>query len=295
MLTKSYEMIDFNPILPNDKSTYEKYLLKEQGRGCEFSFANLYLWGRQKIGLINDHIVLFSQFDRKSVYPYPLGEGDKKAVIDAIIEDSKARGIPCRITGLSEKDKEIVESLYPDKFRFHCDEGGFDYVYDIDDLADLKGKKYHAKRNHIHRFVDSYPNYTVEPIDEKNICLARQMAEEWFKEKLDQNPNGDYHMERAALDKAFRYWRELELEGILILNGEDPLAMTMGSRLNSNTFDVQFEKARSDVQGAYPTVNREFARYIRENIPTYAFWTVRRIWDLRGLEELSRAIILIIW
>ena len=66
-----------------------------------------------------------------------MGDGDKKAVLDAVIADAKERGIPCRITGVYAEQKKILEELYPGKFRFHSDRGGFDYVYSIDDLAEL--------------------------------------------------------------------------------------------------------------------------------------------------------------
>ena len=94
-------MIDFKAIKLEDKKQYEHYLMDGNTRSCEFSFANLYLWGRQNATILYDHMVLFSQFNCKSVYPYPVGTGDKKPVLDAIIADAKERGIPCRITGLN--------------------------------------------------------------------------------------------------------------------------------------------------------------------------------------------------
>ena len=38
---------DFAHFTLEDKARYEEYLSRETERGCEFSFANLYLWGRQ--------------------------------------------------------------------------------------------------------------------------------------------------------------------------------------------------------------------------------------------------------
>ena len=140
-------MIDFKPVRPEDKELYQSYLLNGSDRSCEYSFVNLYLWGRQNAAIIHDHMVLFSQFNRQSVYPYPVGDGDKKPVLDAIIADAKERGIPCRITSLSDDEKATLETLYPGMFRFHSDRDGYDYVYDINDLADLPGKKYQKKRS----------------------------------------------------------------------------------------------------------------------------------------------------
>ena len=70
------------------------------------------------------------------------------------------------------------------------------------------------------------------------------------------------------------------------MDGDRILAMTLGSRLSSDTFYVHFEKARSDVQGAYGAVNCEFARYIREKYPEVKY--LNREEDM-GIEGLRRA------
>ena len=231
-------------------------------------------------------MVLFSQFNRKSVYPFPVGQGDKRAVLDAVIADAQTRGIPCRLTGLSEADMQTVEQLYPGKFRFHCDRDFYDYVYAIDDLADLKGRKFQRKRNHYNRFRQVFPYYTVEPLTRANTAAAEGMVEAWYEERLRQDPQGDYHMEQSALKKALRHFEALGMEGLLLKDGEDVLAMTMGSRMSPVAFDVHFEKARADVDGAYAVINCEFARYLREKYPEVKFLNRE---DDMGLEGLRKA------
>ncbi len=283
--TKSTERIEFKRIAPSDKALYESYFPDREARGCEFSFANLYLWGRQSFAIKDGHIVIFSQFSRRSVYPYPVGRGDKKAVIDSIIADAEDRGIPCRITGLSRGARDTLMELYPEKFSFHSDEGSYDYVYDINDLADLKGKKYQAKRNHINRFKDACPDYKAEPITENNIGLVREMAERWYREKLEENPNADYKMEEAALEKAFRDYKELCLEGMAIISEGEVLAFSFASRMSHDTFDVHFEKARSDIQGTYAIINCELARYIRDKYPEVRYLDREEDMGLEGLRK----------
>lgn len=289
MVKNEAKTIDFAHLTPDDKELYEKYLIGESERGCEVSFANLYLWGRQSFAECHGHILLFSQFDRRSVYPYPIGKGDKRAAIDAIIADAAARGIPCRITGLGATARRTVEELYPDRFRFHTDEGSFDYVYDINDLADLKGKKYHGKRNHLHRFAERYPDCVVEPISEENLTRVKKMAEKWYEERLLENPNGDYHMERAALTKAFNHYGELGLDGIALISGGEVLAFTIGSRMYGDLYDVHFEKAALGADGAYTAVNREFARYIRDKYPDVHFLDREEDMGLEGLRKAKRS------
>lgn len=280
------DTIPFRAITPEDRTQYQELLALCDERGCEFSFANLYLWGRQRIAFLHGHALFFSQFNRRTVYPYPVGNGEKKEPLQAIINDAAARGIPCRITGLSEADKEIVENLFPNRFRFHCDEDAFDYVYDINDLADLSGKKYHAKRTNLNRFAEQFPHAHTEPLSDINIPAVEKLLHEWFESRLREDPDADFHMERAALGKALRDRETLQMCGLVLMDGERALAVTLGSLLSPNMMDVHFEKGASDVPGAYAAINCAFARYVRENYPTVHF--LNREEDM-GIEGLRRA------
>lgn len=280
-----YRMINFKPIDLESKELYERYLFEGETRGCEYSFANLYMWGKHSMAIVHDHIVLFAQFRGRNIYPFPLGKGDKKAVLDAIIEDARERGIPCQICGVFEEEKRILEELYPGKFSFNFNRDSFDYVYFIDDLADLKGRKYCRKRNHLHRFHDAYPEYQIEPLGEENLLKVRQMLEQWYERKLQENPESDFDLEQVAIAKALDDYQRMKLEGMVLLDGENVLAFTMGSRLSRDTFDVHFEKARWDVDGAYTAINREFAQYIREKFPEIRFLDREEDMGLEGLRK----------
>ncbi len=276
-------MIDFKPVTLEDKELYQTFLMDGVERGCEYTFANIYLWGRQQAAIMHGHLVRFSQFNRQSVYPYPIGNGDKKAVLDAIIADSKERGIPCRLTNMYKEEKETLENLYPGKFRFHCDRDGFDYVYDIHNLADLPGSKYHKKRNHYNRFKENFAGYTAAPITEDNLPLVMQMVETWYESKIQENPKGDFHMEKVALSKALRHLKELNMEGLMLLHEGEILAFTLGSKMSQDTFDVHFEKASADANGAYAAINCEFAKYIRDKYPEIKYLNREEDMGIEGL------------
>lgn len=276
-------MIDFKPIKIEDKERYQRYLMDDVERGCEYSFSNLYLWGRQNTTILHDHMILFSQFNRRSVYPYPVGSGDKKPVLDAIIADAKERGISCRITSLTAEDKQTLETLYPGMFRFHCDRDSFDYVYAIDDLADLPGRKYQKKRNHCNRFRTDYPDYSVQPLGKDNVQQVQKMLDDWYTAKEQEDPESDFLMERTALNKALRHYEELEMDGLVLFNGEAILGFTMGSKLAHDTYDIHFEKAWGDVNGAYAIINYEFARYLREKYPEIRFLDREEDMGIEGL------------
>ena len=268
-------MIEFKRITLDMKTAYEELTDPMRERGCEYSFANLYLWGRQQICFMEGGAVLFSQFDRKTVYPYPVTRGDVKPLLDAIIRDASRRGIPCRLTGLSQGDCQQLEELYPGRFRIHTDRSGFDYIYDIQDLAGLAGRKYQKKRNHVNSFTKQFDPEQVEG-------LVRR----WYEDRLAEDPDQDFRLEQAALKKALRDRKELGMEGMVLIAGGEYVAMTLATRLSQDTFDVHFEKALSRDNGAYAVINREFARYLMEAYPEIR-WLNRE--DDLGIEGLRQA------
>lgn len=278
-------MIEFRQITAADKEKYESCLKCEGERGCEYTFSNLYLWGRQRIAFRDGLALLFSQFSRRTVYPFPVGAGDKIAAVNAIIADARERGIPVRITGLLGADRQLIESAYPELFIFHCDRASHDYVYEISDLADLPGKKLHRKRNHLNRFRELYRGAVAEPISESNLDAARQMVDRWYEERLAADPAADFRMERTALDRALSEHRALGMEGIVLSVNGEAVAVTLGSRLSSDTFDVQFEKARTDVEGAYTAVNAAFAGYLREKYPELRYLNREEDMGIEGLRK----------
>ena len=278
-------MISFSRLQLAQKAQYEDILFACAPRSCEYSFANLYLWGRQEAAFFPEGIAFFSHFYGKSVYPYPIGTGDRRAVLEAVLEDAKSRGIPCRITSMTQAETQELESWFPGKFLFRPDRDGFDYVYAIDDLADLKGRKFQKKRNHVHKFQASHPDCLSVPLEKENLPQAQEMVAQWFRQRLAEDPHGDYLLEQIALSRAFRHFEALGMEGLMLVENGQVLAVTLASRLSENTMDVHFEKAREDVDGAYAAVNCEFARYLRLKHPELAFLNREDDLGLPGLRQ----------
>ena len=279
-------MIEFKPLALSQKDEYSALLAMANKQGCEYGFVNLYLWGRQQAAKVGQDLVVFSQYNRKTVYLFPAGPEDKKKTLDAIMADAAKRGLPCRLAGLNQDDYALLERLYPGRFSIHFDRDSFDYVYNIDDLADLPGRKYQKKRNHLNRFRSERPDYRLEPMTGENLPLVRTLTDRWYEARLAEDPMGDFQLERAALDRAFRHFRALGMEGLLLWDGEQLLAMAMGSFLNNTTFDIHFEKALERTDGTYAAINQGFAAWLREKYPNLRYLNRE---DDMGIEGLRKA------
>ena len=278
-------MISFQPFQPADRALYAPYLAMAKDRGCEYSFANLCAWGRQQGAIVEDGLVFFSQFSRKTVYLFPLGQ-NRKVMIEQLMADARQRGIPLRLTGLLEADCRELEELFPGRFRFHNARSDYDYIYNVEDLAFLRGKTYQSKRNFANRFQKNHPGCRVELIGEENLGAVEQMLETWFAARQEKDPHGDFHMEKAAIHRALAHRVELDLEGIVLEEEGKVLAMTLGSKLTEDTFDVHFEKALEGEDGAYARINQAFAHYLKEKYPTLQYLNRE---DDMGVEGLRKA------
>lgn len=274
--------LDFHPISLSDKPLYEKYLFSDTTRGCELSFSNLICWGKHEIAFTHGFCVLFSSYSRFAFYPYPIGSGDVFPVIEAIILDAKKRGITPIISSIPPEKLDDFLKVYGERVTIEGKLGSFDYVYDIEDLSTLSGKKYHKKRTHLNNFKKAYPDYKIQKIALENIHRVEEMSEKWYTEKQKADPENDISHEHNALARALENFEALRLDGIMITNGEDVLAFTMGSRLLCDTFDVQFEKA---IPEAYCAINYEFANYIKNKYPDIKFLDREEDMGVMGLRK----------
>jgi hypothetical protein len=187
---------------------------------------------------------------------------------------------------MTDADRQELERWFPDVFEIRNSRDSFDYVYDINALADLRGRKLQKKRNHFNRFQTLYPDYRVEPLTACNLPRVQHMVNDWYVSRRKSDPEGDYMLESLAMARAFRHFDGLKMEGLVLLQGDEVLAVTLGSRLSADTFDIHFEKAREEADGAYPTINCEFARYLREKYPQVRYLNRE---DDMGLEGLRKA------
>ena len=276
-------MINFQTITPE---LYDKmHPLLEAEKSCEYSFVNLCIWGNQRTAQIGGHYAFFSQFDRHMVYLFPVGSGDVKPVIDAILEDAHQRGIRCYLTGLDTRKCQLLEQFYPGRFRFHTDRNEYDYYYRIEDLATLKGRKYLKKRNHVNAFRVLSPNSSVEPLSKDNQHDAIDMVQKWYDRHQADTPEHDFYLEQTAFYRAMKYLDKLPLEGLLLRNGDEVIAVSLASPLSREIFDVHFEKASDSINGSYAAINQALAAYLMNKYPNIRYLDREEDMGLEGLRK----------
>ena len=108
---------------------------------------------------------------------------------------------------------------------------------------------------------EEFPNISLGTVY-RNLNLLASLQREGDAEERDLGDEG------IALRTAMEHYEELGLEGGLIRVYGEVVAFTIGDRLSADTYDVHFEKAYGELQGAYAMINREFARWVRAFLRT---------------------------
>lgn len=260
------DTLHFEPVSLEKRKIMTGLLHAAPERGCEYTFGNLFIW-RNVYGTaaaLTEDGMLLLRFARDvgsdAAYLFPVGEGDLKRSVDAMLAYSAGRDESFRIIAARKEDCESLRALYGDIFDFHTSRDFAEYVYKSEDLIKLAGKKYHGKRNHISRFISENPEYEFSDIDEGNIEEVLEMSEKWYREVFAEEGQ-DYELseERLSVLEAFHHYFELGFKGGVLRAGGKIVAYSMGEPINEKSFCVHIEKACYNTTGAYTMVNREFA------------------------------------
>ena len=257
-------MLTFKPIEPQDAQWVTPLLHASGYMTSTYAFVTLYLWSKAydtQVARFGDHVIARSHRGGIFHYLYPSGHGDEKATVDAIIEDAKAQSEPAWLYGVSVEAKQRLEQWYPGLFTIEAVRDDYEYIYDRAELADLPGKKFQKKRNHVSRFIRENPDWEFHTITEESLPLVRQFNREWAA-LADNKDDPGIQMEHEAIEMVFDHYTELPIEGCYITAGGRVVAYSFGSAINDRIFDTNVEKALYEVNGAYNIINREMARQV---------------------------------
>ena len=260
-------MINFRPINISDKGWVDELLAYSDYRGAEYCFTNLFIWEgvyNSTIARYKDFLLIRSGRERSWRYLYPAGRGDRREVIETIRADAEEKGGTFSIIGLTSDTKRELEAIFPNKFHFTPIRDSYDYLYDSEKLISLSGKKLQSKRNHINYFTTHY-EWSYEDMAVNKLEEVKAFNEEWCRIS-DCSKNKTLELECCAVQKCLKEYSGLGVAGGIIRADGKMVAFTVGERINSDTAIIHIEKALPDIRGAYPMINREFARLIAPNL-----------------------------
>lgn len=260
---KQMSLTGFKNFEIKDKKLIDSYTKPWKLDCSDLSFANMFVWGADgKIQYTIYEDVLYIKLNFISCPeffwpPIPKygSDFDYRELIDKAINYMENKGNVPVIRNIWEPFKIIVEKAYPELYMEPADIA-WDYVYSREKLATLKGKKLHGKRNHINRFLETYPEHEYKKLEPSMYQECIDVYDEW-KEGKDLSAD-EFANERRSVSLALKNMDALGLTGGAILIDGKIKAFTLGERIRKDVQLIHIEKADANINGLFTMINQQY-------------------------------------
>lgn len=242
---------EFKPVGLEDQDVFGEFLERWPSEVCELNFANIFIWKdseRPRWTMLNGSLCVLVEPDFEAPYFLPPIGGERVPETIAICLTHAPR--------LSRVPEDFVRR-HGAGFRTEEEPANFDYLYRVEDLIDLKGKKYDGKRNRIRKFESTFA-HEYHALARADVPGCVRLLEDWFEGKTNGDPG--MKAEKKAIVQALASFERLGLTGGVVKVGGRVEAFTLGGRLNTDTAVIPIEIANPGLVGLAQWINREFVR-----------------------------------
>ena len=274
----------WRPVTLDEREPYLRAASAAGSPSADYTFGNLYLWNEtyhQSLAYVGDHALIRVTEDGAHFrYLFPIGAKDPSSAIELLFAEAKAAGQRLSIVGATEAQLASLPPALLDRFTVTETRDHADYLYRAESLATRAGRTLHGTRNHINAFSAAH-DWQLKPLTPADFDACRDILAAW-----EANAELANIAERRAILRALDAFAELSLFGALLTVEGRPVAFTVGEMIGEDILCVHFEKTLPDFRSAYPVINREFVRMVREQHPALSL--VNREDDM-GLDNLRAA------
>jgi hypothetical protein len=284
-------MIQFQPLDLNAQPIFSSFSQKFDCQLMNYSFTVLFLYRNVchvQYAIIDKFLMIKASHFNEDFFMFPMGEGNLPDLLDSIAMEKLDTAKPVRFYQFCNDIAPVLLQWVEEfcektgcQFRITSVRKDFEYIYSANKLARLEGHILKPKRNQINYFTQ-HNIWNCAPITKDNIEKVKHFDALWDANKISSEPV-TLTEENIALEEAFNYFFELNMQGILLQVEDKIVAFSIGFPLNKDTFLILFEKADRTYKGAYTMVNKLFANEISKKY-TY----INRAEDA-GVEGLRKA------
>ena len=252
-------MMNFQPLSATDRAWLAPLFEKanRNARMRDFSFFSLYMWAEicEVETAREDGICYIRSYDdllAGPIYALP-HEGEDLLRGVARLQELHPEGFTVR--SITPETRETLAEHFGAEVLFAALPAEEDYLYFISDLAAFSGRKYAAKRNHIHALLRDFA-VTSEPIGEETLADVRALHQTYRASGEDED--AEAHYEGDAVDRVLADFAASGGIGGLLRADDRPVGFFIGEKQGDTLF-LHIEKALREVRGAYPMLVRETA------------------------------------
>ncbi len=258
----------FKPLQISDKHEIEK-ITKTFEPYSDYNFVSLFCWDVDDQIMIsrlnNNLVVLFVDYLDKHRFFTFIGSNKIDETIDRLISTAKSEKIDSTLRLVPEAIVKSIENA--DRYEIKEDRDSFDYILSVQDLVELKGKKFHPQKNFITRYKKLYQQAThLKPLILSDENTKKEVLNLFYKwESLRNKSHDETDRELGALKKLLDHSHKLDLKALgLFINNE--LKGFVINELVSDTHGIaHFEKADISHVGIFQYLKHQTALMLKES------------------------------
>ena len=273
--------LQYDQIQLEKQQDYLTLLSKCPQKSSDYSFSNLFGWAGEYdlTWAWQDELVWIRQSKPVQQCWAPIGPWETVDWAD-VFDRKCEKGLG--ITRVPEKLADMWRSTVGDRIEIEEERDNWDYLYSISELVELRGNRFHKKKNLVNQFKKKY-NFTYEPLGPDMIDPAMAMQADWCNWR-DCESSDVLSAENRSVHKILANWEELtDLIGGVLMVDDMIVAYTIAEKLSSDTVVIHYEKGCPDFKGVYQAINQMFLEHLEGD-----FQWVNREQDL-GEEGLRKA------
>ncbi len=246
----------FEPISLNKQAEYLSLLATCPQVASDYSFLNLWAWA-DDYGLLwawEEDLVWIKQTRPSDIYWAPVGPWDSIEWQNRYAYDD---GSHLAFIRIPQKLVDIWSAAVGDEAKISEERGHWDYLYSVSDLIELKGNRYHKKKNLLNQFIKKY-EFTYMPFEAGLIDQAMGMQEDWCTWR-DCESSEVLSAENKAIARIFNDWQHFNgIQGGAIMINGTMVAYTVAEKLTRDSIVIHFEKGDTQYKGVYQAINQMF-------------------------------------
>jgi hypothetical protein len=288
--------MNFIELTPPDFARYNPYFENQRYDLCAYALSSIIAWSNREYkpyGAVHkDALVVAAEF-----------ESDRKSRHLLLPVCPQRMFAPAELATVARKAGHNQYWFVPESYVAHfgraalerffevLDHGAYDdYIYRVEDLAELKGNRYSKKRNLIKQFKRKYVDagkVAIQPIGENDAAECLDFLEEWCRERdCDADDQVDLACEKQATINTLKHIDTFDVKGILLRIDGRVSAFGISAPLTADIATLQYEKAFGGIKGLYQYFDNACAQMLFDG---FTFLNKESDMGIPGLAKAKRS------
>ncbi len=248
---------EMQPVTPENVAELSALLLDVAPRFTDFTAGYQLMWAA-------DYDCRFGRLFSRPCLSAREPDGSRRFALLSSLTDGECADFLMRVCAeaggeilfgaLTQEEAMRYAALFPGDARIETLDAEADYLYTVESLRTLGGRRLAAKRNHRNAFLREHPDYEILPYTEETRAEALAFLSAFRATGEDDTPSA--HAEGRAAERLLTLCPPALLHGILLRVGGETVGISVGE-IRGDTLYMHVEKARHEVRGAYPMLVTE--------------------------------------